>query len=116
MARLVHSKSKAKYIKNLAAFFLNGNYLNPKGKSSNEIIQHYSKIKGIEAWTVKMLLIYSYGRLDVLAVEDLGVRKGIQIMYETSQVPTISEAKRLTINWKDLATIGTLLSWKVLPD
>jgi DNA-3-methyladenine glycosylase II len=111
---LVHSKSKAKYIKNLATFFLNENYLDPKGKSSTEILQHYSKVKGIGAWTIKMLLIYSYGRLDVLAVEDLGVRKGIQIMYNTTKVPTINEAKKLTSNWKDLATIGTLLSWKVI--
>ncbi|MHA2100766.1 MAG: DNA-3-methyladenine glycosylase family protein [Candidatus Kariarchaeaceae archaeon] len=116
LTRLVNSRSKAMYIKNLAKFFLNGNYLEPEGKSSYEIIEHYSNIKGIGAWTVKMLLIYSYGRLDVLALEDLGVRKGIQIMYNTTKVPTISEAKKLTINWKNLPTIGTLLSWKVLID
>ena len=45
-------------------------------------------MKGVGRWTVEMFLIFRLGRLDVLPVHDLGVRRGFQIAYGKRRCPT----------------------------
>ena len=40
-----------------------------------------TQVKGIGRWTAEMFLIFSLGRLDVLPVDDLGVRAAIKDLY-----------------------------------
>jgi len=54
------------------------------------------------------------GRLDVLAPNDLGVRKGVMKMYEMEEMPTPTQVKTLTEKWHPLETVGTVLAWRVL--
>ena len=114
------SRQKASYVHNIGrAFDENGpleHYFDPKSLqslSSKEIIEKFSEIKGVGAWTVEMFLIFSLGRLDVLSSKDLGVRKGVQRMYKLEEVPTPSKVKELGEKWHPLETVGTFLAWRV---
>lgn len=40
------------------------------------IIERLTQVRGVGRWTVEMLLIFTLGRLDVLPVDDYGVRAG----------------------------------------
>ncbi len=109
------SNSKATYLHNIADFYLSGKNISYYDQaSSDEIRDTYSKIKGIGPWTINMFLIFNLGRLDVLAINDLVVRKGIQRLYNLSHLPKPKEAMELCKNWGDLATIGTILAWIVM--
>ena len=54
------------------------------------------------------------GRLDVLAPNDLGVRKGVMQLYGLKEMPTPTQIKNLAEKWHPLETFGTVLAWRVL--
>jgi DNA-3-methyladenine glycosylase II len=115
------SRQKASYIQNIAEAFGSGGSLSSfnsvealRGHSSREITDLFEGIKGVGEWTVQMYLIFSLGRLDVLAPKDLGVRKGIMKLYELKEMPTPKEVERIAEKWSPFETVGTVLAWRVL--
>lgn len=40
------------------------------------IIERFTQVRGVGRWTVEMFLIFGLGRLDVLPIDDYGVRAG----------------------------------------
>ena len=115
------SNSKAAYVKNVARFVIENNNRSeinsPSDFSSEDLRKFFMQIKGVGPWTVNMHLIFILGKLDVFAIKDLGVKKGIKILYNLSDLPNERDAINAYNNkWGDLATIGTLLSWNVLEE
>jgi DNA-3-methyladenine glycosylase II len=51
------------------------------------IIERLTAVRGIGRWTVEMMLMFSLGRPDVLPVDDLGVRKGAQLLDKLDEMP-----------------------------
>ncbi len=108
------SKSKIVYLNNISTFFSEHPQADNLETLSNEEIKSLLlPIKGIGPWTINMFLIFNLGRLNVVAVGDLVVRKGIRILYGLQEIPSITEAKIHTQKWGKLGTIGSLLAWKV---
>ena len=74
---------KAEYITDFAekvhtgAFDLEGIWQ----KSDEEAIRELSSLKGIGVWTAEMLMIFSLCRPDVLSWGDLGIRRGMALLY-----------------------------------
>jgi DNA-3-methyladenine glycosylase II len=77
-----------------------------------EIIRILDEVKGIGPWTVQMLLIFTLGRTNVLPVDDLGVRKGIQHIYSMDQMPKKEEIQRLAENWHPYCSVASLYLWR----
>ena len=114
------SSQKSQYVRNIAMEFKLGGsmsqYQDAKSLDSlsiDEIISLFSQIKGVGEWTVEMYLIFGLGRLDVFSSKDLGVRKGLQKMYELKELPTPKIALEITKHWKN-STIGNILCWRIL--
>ena len=114
------SSQKAQYVHNIAIEFEVGGsmsqYQDAKSLdslSNDEIILLFSQIKGVGEWTVEMYLIFGLGRLDVFSSKDLGVRKGLQKMYELKVLPSPKAALEITKHWKN-STIGNILCWRIL--
>jgi len=108
------SKSKTAYIKEVAEMALIG--IVPSLKecdklSDTEIKDRLTKIKGVGPWTVEMLLIFNFRRLDVLPIHDLGVRKGFQIAYKKRKLPTPDQLERFGRKWRPYRTVATLYLW-----
>ena len=117
------SRQKASYLHNVAESFLRGGFLwkyrtveSLSELSSKEIVDLFAQIKGVGEWTVEMYLIFAMGRLDILSEKDLGVRKGIQKLYQLPDVPTPKEVIQLAEKWKPLETVGTFLAWRILEE
>jgi len=70
------SNSKVSYIKNVAEFALHNDLSEKKlaSMSDEEVIAYLVPIKGVGRWTVEMLLIFTLGREDVFAPDDLGIQ------------------------------------------
>jgi DNA-3-methyladenine glycosylase II len=73
-----------------------------------------TQVKGIGRWTAEMFLIFSLGRLDVLPVGDLGLKKGIRSLYSMPDLPEKDEIEELAEKWKPYRTVATWYIWKSL--
>jgi len=110
------SKMKIMYIKDLSKK-IQSKQLNMRiisTKSDEYIVEHLTDVKGIGRWTAEMFLIFSLGRLDVLPVGDLGLKKGIQLMYSLKELPNEKEIEQMAKSWKPYRTVATWYLWKSL--
>jgi DNA-3-methyladenine glycosylase II len=85
-----------------------------KGKSDEDVILHLTQVKGIGRWTAEMFLIFSLGRLDVLPVGDLGLKKGMQRLYCMPNLPEKEEIERIAEKWRPYRTVATWYIWRSL--
>ncbi|MGG9970845.1 DNA-3-methyladenine glycosylase family protein [Ferruginibacter sp. SUN002] len=78
------SNAKANYVKNVCQFFIDEKITDAKlDKMSNEaLIAYLSQIKGVGQWTVEMILMFTLGREDIFAVDDLGIQQSIIKLYK----------------------------------
>lgn len=90
------------------------NIKNLQRKSDEEVIRQLTQIKGIGVWSAQMFLIFSLGRLDVLPVDDLGLKKGIMSVFGLENMPQRKETERLASKWSPYRTIATWYLWKSL--
>ena len=108
------SRQKRTYLIDLAHHFENG--LVPWRRfgamSDEEIIESLTQIKGIGRWTVEMLLIFTLNRPDVLPVDDLGLRKGIQQAYGLTEMPKKAEMEKIAEPWRPWRSIATWYMWR----
>jgi len=110
------SKMKIMYIKDLSKK-IQSKQLNMRKistKSDEYVVEHLTDVKGIGRWTAEMFLIFSLGRLDVLPVGDLGLKKGIQLIYSLKELPNEKEIERIAESWKPYRTVATWYLWKSL--
>jgi len=82
--------------------------------SDEEVIEQLTQVKGIGRWTAEMFLIFSLGRMDVLPVGDLGLRKGVQLYESSSELPNAAEIEKLAEKWRPYRTVATWYLWKSL--
>jgi DNA-3-methyladenine glycosylase II len=61
-----------------------------------------------------MFLIFSLGREDVLAVDDLGLRKGIKKMYSLDENPTTTQMREIAESWKPFRSVASWYLWRSL--
>lgn len=82
--------------------------------TDDDVIETLLPIKGIGRWTAQMFLIFSLGRWDVLPVDDLGLRVGVQRNFGFSEPPERSEIIELGERWRPYRTIATWYIWRSL--
>ena len=80
----------------------------------DEVIAALTHVKGIGVWSAQMFLIFRLGRLDVLPVLDLGIRKGVQRAYGLRRLPAPRYVERLGKRWTPYATIASWYLWRLL--
>lgn len=107
------SSAKATYIHDLAEKVDRGvvNLTQLPNVDDELVIQQLCAVKGIGRWTAEMFLIFSLGRLDVLAVEDMGLRAGIRRAYDLVELPKAAAMRALAEPWRPYRTIATFYFW-----
>jgi DNA-3-methyladenine glycosylase II len=78
------------------------------------IIATLTQVKGIGKWTVQMLLIFRLHRWDVLPVDDLGIRMGVQRVYHLAALPTPKQVAQLGEKWQPYRAIASWYLWRSL--
>lgn len=111
------SNAKVGYVKNVAEFCLSQAITDKKLAilSNEEVIDLLIQIKGVGRWTVEMLLMFSLGREDVFAVDDLGIQQAICRLYkvDTSNKKAMKEKmKKISAKWIPFRTYACLHLWK----
>jgi DNA-3-methyladenine glycosylase II len=110
------SRQKASYLSDLAQKSLDGTLrLDRIGRLSDQsVIDMLTQVKGIGRWTAEMFLIFSLGRLDVMPVDDLGVRAAIKDLYGMDELPNKKTCLEVAAPWRPYATIGSWYCWRSL--
>lgn len=112
------SGQKTNYIRDLAQKVLGGEvkFDHLDQLSNSDIIAELTTVKGIGEWTVHMFLIFCMGRFDVLATGDLGVRNGIQKLYDLGQTPSPTDIIGISEqnHWAPYESIACWYVWKSL--
>ena len=110
------SNMKVEYIKGVAKHIDSGQLKmrSLSRLSDEEIISQLTQIKGIGRWTAEMFLIFSLGRLDVLPVGDLGLQKGVQLLYSMPELPKPAQIDEIGEAWRPYRTVATWYLWKSL--
>lgn len=109
------SRQKGNYIQDLALKVLDGTvkFDHLDKLSNDEIIKELTQIKGVGVWTVHMFLMFCMGRLDVLPVDDLGIKNGIQKLYGLEHSPTPEQITEIAENnsWHPYESVASWYIW-----
>lgn len=112
------SNAKVKYVKDLSNKIINReiSLKHFNKRTDEEITSDLTKVKGIGIWTAQMFLAFTLGRLDVLPVSDLGIRKAIMRNYGLRKLPDEKKIRKIARNnsWHPYCTIVSLYLWKSL--
>ncbi|KFL36424.1 DNA-3-methyladenine glycosylase family protein [Arenimonas donghaensis] len=79
----------------------------------DQIIQRLTAVRGIGRWTVEMMLMFQLGRPDVLPVDDLGVRKGAQLLDKLDDMPKPRVLAERGEAWGPYRTLAALYLWRI---
>ena len=107
------SGSKIRYIRELAKHVRGG------GLSLEDIHQldddNVSELlmsqPGVGRWTADMFLMFSLGRLDVLPVGDLALRKSIRQLYNLSEDAEFEDYIAVAERWRPYRTVASWYCW-----
>jgi len=111
------SRAKVASIKDISARTLDGTVPTTEEilkLDDTEIIERLIVIRGVGRWTVEMLLIFKLGRLDVLPVDDYGVRKGFMVAYRKRDLPKPAVLLKHCERWRPYRSIGSWYMWRAI--
>ncbi len=110
------SDSKTNYLLNVCDYFIANKLTDSKlHKMSDEnIIEMLTQIKGVGRWTSEMVLMFSMGREDVFAVDDLGIQQQMCKLYNidmASKKEMKLKMQQVAENWKPYRTYACRYLW-----
>lgn len=112
------SGQKTVYIRDLATRVHNGSlqFDDFVNNSNDDIITELTAVKGVGVWTAHMFLLFCMGRLDVLAVGDLGIKNAVTKLYGFGTTCTSADVEAIAIanKWHPYESIACWYAWRSL--
>jgi DNA-3-methyladenine glycosylase II len=108
------SSQKARYLHGLAEEVATGRLPLHRARrwDDDEVITRLTALHGVGRWTAEMFLIFVLNRPDVLPVDDLGARVGIQRHYGLAERPGAADCRRLAEPWRPYRSVATWYLWR----
>jgi DNA-3-methyladenine glycosylase II len=78
------------------------------------IIERCSAVRGIGRWTAQMLLMFHFGRTDVMPADDFGVRHGFRLAYGLKGLPKTKALLAYAERWKPYRSAGAWYLWRAV--
>ena len=101
------SQRKAEYIKEFTAKVVSGELdLDAVAQMPDaEVIATLSSLRGIGVWTAEMFLLFTLQRPEVLSYGDLGIHRGMRMVYRHRKI-----TKKLFAKYRRLSPCGSVAS------
>ena len=103
------SKQKIRYTRSLVEHDIDFEALTTI--SDKEVLEILTAVIGIGCWTAEMYLLFSLGRADVLAVDDLAIKVAAMDLLGLAERPTPKQLKMATKDWSPHRSAASLLLW-----
>lgn len=110
------SRAKTTFLRSLAEHVIDGSLrLERLGElSDEEVMAELVAVKGIGEWSAHMFLMFQLARPDVLAVGDLGIRRGAERAYGLPDLPSAAELTQIAEPWRPYRTLACRYLWASL--
>jgi DNA-3-methyladenine glycosylase II len=110
------SNAKTNYVHNVARFAIEKGIDHKRlSKLTNEeVIEYLTQIKGVGRWTSEMLLMFSLGREDVFAMDDLGIQNAMVKLYgldKSDKKKLKEDMVRISKKWSPYRTYACIHLW-----
>jgi DNA-3-methyladenine glycosylase II len=110
------SNAKTNYVQNVCRFFIDEKITDARlhSMSNDELIKYLTQIKGVGQWTVEMILMFTLGREDVFAVDDLGIQQSMTKLYKIDSGDKKilkQEMLRISARWSPYRTYACKYLW-----
>ena len=110
------SNAKAGYVHNVCQFFIDHKITDARlhKMSNEEVIDLLTQIKGVGKWTVEMILMFTLGREDVFAFDDLGLKQSVIKLYnikETDKKLLYKKMETISMKWSPYRTYACRYLW-----
>lgn len=110
------SLAKTEAIRDIARGAIDGRVPNRAlaDKMTDEaLVESLTELKGIGKWTVEMFLIFTLGRMDIMPVDDFGVRAGLMHLVGLESMPKKTEFAIWTDDWQPYRSVGAWYLWRM---
>ncbi|MDQ0418809.1 DNA-3-methyladenine glycosylase II [Croceifilum oryzae] len=110
------TQRKAEYIIDLSRAIVEGklDLSSLQQETDEEIMKRLISFRGIGRWTVECLLMFGYGRSNVLPAADIGLRNALQLLYGSDTRPSETEVREFAKDWSPYASYVTFYLWDYL--
>jgi DNA-3-methyladenine glycosylase II len=110
------SRQKTRYVGNIAEAFAERGWSKAsfEGMDDEAVRAELTDVTGVGEWTANMQLIFSLGRPDVFPVGDLGIRKGVETLFDADL--TRAEMVERAGRWAPYRSYASLYLWRVEED
>ncbi|MDQ6761913.1 MAG: DNA-3-methyladenine glycosylase 2 family protein, partial [Bacteroidota bacterium] len=110
------SNAKASYVHNVARFFVENKITDSAlhKMSNEEVLALLTQIKGVGKWTVEMILMFTLGREDIFAIDDLGLKQSVVRLYKLKETdPKLLKEKirKISLKWSPYRTYACRYLW-----
>lgn len=110
------SNAKASYVHNVCRFFIENKITDSRlhKMSNDEVLELLTQIKGVGKWTVEMILMFTLGREDVFALDDLGLQQSVIKLYrlkETDKKLLRKKIEKIALKWSPYRTYASRYLW-----
>ena len=107
------SNRKVEYIVGIAEAWTEGlGEIDWEQMSDEEVVQELVKLRGVGRWTVQMLLIFALLRQDVFPIDDIGLIRGMEKLYNSGNPLETSELFEISEKWIPYRTMGVWYIWR----
>lgn len=110
------SGRKVTYIRDLATHVIDGRLEIDRLEdlSDEEVIAEIVAVRGFGQWSAEMFLIFHLERPDVISGGDLAIRKAIQLVHGTDEMPTPQEVAEIGQRWAPHRSLASIYLWESL--
>jgi DNA-3-methyladenine glycosylase II len=110
------SNAKTNYVHNVARFAIEKgiDHTHLNKLSNEEVIEYLTQIKGVGRWTTEMLLMFTLGREDVFAIDDLGIQNAMIKLYKldkSDKKKLKEDMLRISRKWSPYRTYACIHLW-----
>src|SRR3546814_5240423 len=76
-------------------------------------IEVLDALPGIGRWTAEMFLMFAMQRLDLFAMDDVGLRRGINMLYNKGKPVSEARTLKITRKWAPYRSVASWYLWRV---
>tara|TARA_Y100001970_G_scaffold113813_1_gene141923 strand:+ start:13378 stop:14007 length:630 start_codon:yes stop_codon:yes gene_type:complete len=109
------SNRKVEYIIGISEEWRDGlNELKWKTMSDDEVLGKLISLRGVGKWTAQMLLIFALLRPDIFPLDDIGLIRGMEKVYNSGNPLDKNALIEISNSWKPYRTLGVWYMWRVV--
>lgn len=108
------SRRKIEYANGLAEAVLAGdlNFTKLHRMDDQALVHQLCSYRGIGVWSAEIYCMFSLGRTDIFAADDLALQEALKRLKGLEARPTAKQARELVAHWSPWRSAGSLFLWK----